>query len=299
MTSPNRLQTFETLARHASDLVHWVEGSGPVLDDSRPLDSAVRDTLDVTFIDAPLKLEPENILPADRTPKDLSVTHKPGLMVLWRLNAKDGRAMMGVQGVNESEVQHPISRPVEDAYKASATISDRANRLNPREVNLSDLGNFIDVKDPLAKGHEVKLYRSPLGTKMGSLGGLQGSVKWNTGEVASWAIITCEVTLKHTTGKRSFSAQADINGDFRLAFSSLPFPKKEGDERPPYKCTLKAKALKSASGQAWHQPDDFVDAEVKKLNADEFSTSIDLDFHAGSIQRLKSSGSDAYLVLKT
>ena len=106
------------------------------------------------------------------------------------------------------------------------------------------------------------------------------------------------MTLKHTTGTHSYSAQADINGDFRLAFASLPFPKKEGDSRPPYACKLSVSALKTTSEEAWHQPDDFIDAELKKLDVDAFSASIDFNFHTGKTQRLKSLDSDVFLIIK-
>jgi len=292
----SNFQVFETQARHASDLVHWVEGSGPVFEDARPLAHALANSLEISLIDAPLKIDPENILLADRTPSDLSLTHKPGVTVLWRLNAGNDKTLIGVYSKTDSADAR--TRPLEATYKVSGTIVDKQKRVNPREFNLVDVGNFIDVSDPAAKGHEVKLYRSPLGTQMGSLGGLQGRIQWDTDEAASWAIITCEVTLKHTTGTHSYSAQADINGDFRLAFASLPFPKKEGDSRPPYACSLSVSALKTASKEAWHQPDDFVDAELKKLDADEFNVSIDFDFHTGKTQRLKSLASEAFLIIK-
>lgn len=296
MSLQSNFSIFETQARHASDLIHWVEGSGPLLQESRPLANALNNTLEINLLDAPLKLATENILLSDRTPSDLSLTHKPGISILWRLNAQGEHTLISVH--DKSNTSDANNRPVEDAYKVSGTIADRHKRINPREFNLVDVGNFIDVSDPDAKGYEVKLYRSPSGTQMGSLGGLQGRMQWDTGEVASWAIITCEVTLKHTTGTRSYSAQADINGDFRLAFSSLPFPKKEGDSRPPYVCVLSVKALKTASEEAWHQPDDFVSAELKKLDVNEFNASIGFDFHAGKTQRLKSLDSDAFLIIK-
>lgn len=296
MSTSFNINIYETLVRHASDLVHWIEGSGPVLQESRPLAGGFSEHLEFTLIDAPLKLDPESVLVADRTPSDLSFTHKPGTTVLWRLRAKDNETLTNVQKKTDSA--DLLKRPVEDGYKVSGTVSDKQRRINPREFNLVDVGNFIDVSDPAARGHEVKLYRSPLGTQMGSLGGLQGRVLWDTGEAASWAIITCQVTLKHTTGTRSYSAQADINGDFRLAFASLPFPKKEGDSRPPYACKLSIAALKSVSGEEWHQPDDFISAELKKFDADEFNASIDLNFEAGKKQRLKSFGSDELLILK-
>jgi len=306
MSLRHNFQVFETQARYASDLVHWVEGSGPVFDQPRPLAHALENTLEINLLDAPLKIDPESILLTDRTPSDLTLTHKTGVMILWRLNANDSKTLISAHAKNSSADAR--TRPLETAYKVSGTISDQQKRVNPREFNLVDVGNFIDVSDPLAKGHEVKLYRSPMGTQMGSLGGVQGRIQWDTGEIASWAIITCEVTLKHTTGTHSYSAQADINGDFRLAFASLPFPKKEDDSRPPYACTLTVSALKSASQQKWHQPDDFVTAELKELvgddeegedeDEDEFSESIDFDFFTGKIQRLKSMGSDAFLIIK-
>lgn len=296
MSLLSNFSVFETQARHASDLIHWVEGSGPILEDARPLANALTHTLDIQLITAPLKLNAESILPADRTPSDLVLTHKPGVTVLWKSRAQNDERLISVH--DKDNTADAYVRPVEDAYKVSGTIVDKQKRINPREFNLSDVGNFIDVSDPAAKGHEVKLYRSPLGTQMGSLGGLQGRLQWDTGEVASWAIITCKVTLKHTTGTRSYSAQADINGDFRLAFSSLPFPKKEGDSRPPYVCQLSVSALKTASEATWHQPDDFVSAELKKLDVDEFNASIGFDFHAGTTQRLRSLASDAFLIIK-
>lgn len=296
MSLISNFSVFETLARHASDIIHWVEGSGPVLQDARPISNAVNRDLDIKLITAPLKLDTENVLLSDRTPTDLSLTHKPGVTVLWRINASDGKTLTSIH--SGADFENALNRPVEDTYKVSGTIADKQSRLNPREFNLVEAGNFIDISDPAAHGHQVKLYRSPKGTQMGSLGGLQGRVQWDTGETASWAIINCEVTLKHTTGTRSYSAQADINGDFRLAFAQLPFPKKEGDSRPPYVCKISVKALKSSSAEMWHQPDNFISVELKKITANEFSTSINLDFHAGQIQRLNSSGSDIFLIIK-
>ena len=170
MSLRSNFQVFETQARHASDLVHWVEGSGPVFDDARPLAHALANTLEINLIDAPLKIDPENILLVDRTPSDLSLTHKPGVTVLWRLNASDDKTLISVHTKNNSA--NARTRPLEAAYRVSGTVSDKQKRINPREFNLVDVGNFIDVSDPSAKGHEVKLYRSPMGTQMGSLGGL-------------------------------------------------------------------------------------------------------------------------------
>lgn len=296
MSSSFSTNIYETLARHASDLVHWVEGSGPVLADSRPLGGNLSDDLQIALLDTALKNDPDTASAADRTPSDLTLTHKPSLMVLWRIRARDDSTLGSVQG--GSDPASVIERPLEDSYKVSGTVVDKRNRINPREFNLADVGNFIDVSDADAKGHEVKLYRSPLGTRLGSLGGLQGRLQWDTSEPASWAIITCEVTLLHTTGTRSYSAQADINGDFRLAFASLPFPKMQGNSRPPYACTLSIRILKTASGERWHQPDDFAGAELKKLTENVFSASIDLDFIAGTTQRVTSSGSDDFLIVK-
>lgn len=284
----------ETLVQYASDLIHWVEGSGPISQQSRPMTGGIENNLKVELITAPLKLDSDNIAIADRTPSDLFITNKPGLTVLWRLDAANNQTLSYVQNSSDSV----LSRPIEEPYKVTGIISDKQNRINPREFHLTHAGNFIDVNDPLAKGHEIKLYRSVLGSKMGSLGGLEGRLQWDDGSVASWAIITCKVTLMHTTGTRSYSAQADKNGDFRLAFAALPFPKKEGDSRPPYQCELSISALKAVSGEEWHQPDDFISAELKKLDADEFNNSIELDFHTGNIQRLKSFNSDAFLILK-
>lgn len=287
---------YETLAQHASDLIHWVEGSGPLLQEPRPITGGIGNNLDIKLIKAPLKLSQADVVLADRTPSDLSLIHKPGLTVLWRLKAANNQTLNNIQG--KSDPSNLLNRPEENSYKVSGTIADKHNRINPREFHLTQVGNFIDVNDPLAKGHEIKLYRSVHGSKMGSLGGVDGRIQWDDGDVASWAIITCKVTLKHTIGIRSYSAQADVNGDFRLAFSALPFPKKEGDSRPPYQCELSISALKSVSGEKWHQPDDFMSAELKKLDADEFNNSIDLEFHAGTIQRLKSFNSDAFLIVK-
>ncbi len=289
-------KSSEVYVRHASDLVHWVEGSGPVLNELRPLASDANSELKITLIEAPKKMLPDDIQLQDRTPSDLKLTHKPGLSILWRLNAGNGQVLNQLKEKNDSDLL--IQRPLENSYRVNGTISDSLKKINPREFNLSDVGNFIDVSDASAKGHEVKIYRSPSGTKMGSIGGLQGRLLWDSGEVASWAIIICQVTLKHITGSRSYLAQADINGDFRLAFSALPFPKMEGDSRPPYECELSVTALKSVSGKKWHQPDDFIAAELKKINANEFSESIDLSFQSGTKQRVKSFSSDAFLVLK-
>ena len=76
--------TYETLAQHASDLIHWIEGSGSVLQESRPLTSGIGNNLDIKLISAPLKLDPANILLADRTPSDLSLTHKP--VYSWKVS---------------------------------------------------------------------------------------------------------------------------------------------------------------------------------------------------------------------
>ncbi len=296
MSFPYEINRFETLAQHASDLVHWVEGSGPILQQSRVIANGFANSLNISLIDAPSKLEQENILAVDRTPSDLSLTHKPGVTVLWRRTAANNLSMKNVQGKSDAETL--LNRPIEESYRVSGFIFDKQFHINPREFHLTNVGNFVDVKDASAKGHEVKLYRSVLGSKMGSLGGLEGCLQWNDGKVASWAIITCEVTLKHTTGTRSYSAQADIHGDFRLVFSALPFPKKEGEIRPPYRCKLSISALQSASGEQWHQPDDFVSVEIKEIDDNAFKDSIDFDFKTGTSQRLTSSNSDAFLIIK-
>jgi len=294
--SASKKNIYESLVQHASDLIHWVEGSGAMLDDARPLTAGLSNELNTRLIDHPSKLTPQNVSDEDRTPQDLKLSHKPGLAVLWRLRAKNGLTLSALR--KKTDPVEILDRPQEDPYKVSGLVFHEQQQINPREFNLNEVGNFIDVSDSAAKGFEVKLYRSPRGTTMGSLGGLFGRMQWSSGEPASWAIISCEVTLKHTTGTRSYNAQADINGDFRLAFASLPFPKKEGDSRPPYACKLSVKALKPASGEDWHQPDDFIPVELKKFDADEFATSIDLNFFAGKTQRLKSTASDAFLVIQ-
>ncbi len=206
-------------------------------------------------------------------PGDLQTLQRPGKMALWR---RPGTPMFSGMA-DESE----RARPVEDTFQIAGVVSDVEGLLNPRGFQLT-VGN--------GAGHPVVLYPSPTGTRFGKGGGLVGRVRFDaSGNPASWALLTLEVTASQSTTLH-FHAQADAKGDFMLATSRLP-PLPESVES--YSATLSIKASLSATAAEAVDPGSLVDMELGDLeDAGDFENPIELNVVPGDVRRLRSANKD-------
>lgn len=260
-------QILETLILPASDAIHFRDGSGLV---SKGLPPLPRENLAIRW---------------DSLPADVKLIRKPSMVALWR---NQGRITKGKASTEQKE------RVAESSYVVGGAIHDPTRTFNPRLFAVS-AGN--------AAGHALPLYRSPFGTRTGKWGFLHGNLIFADLDArpASWALLTLTVTIPVQPQARTltFQAQADINGDFILSLSGLPFIKKDA----PYEfhtATLKVNAAHAASGADIHDPDTLEPFTIKSIDSENFLAEFALDLTPDSILRMESNGAgdNRPLVLK-
>lgn len=183
----------ETLVRHASGAIYWVDGN--VVVGPPPL------------VDVALRVE------LDTAPRDLAVSKKRGKLVFWRRLPDRMHAVEPGRAKGDS-----LNRPAEAAYVVRGRVADPAGLFNPQRFALNAVGNGVVSRLPL--------YRSPLGTRVPKGGVLEGSLRFGPNQPASWALVELSVPLRSATGTvvppLRFLAQADRRGEFRLPLTLLP-----------------------------------------------------------------------------
>lgn len=149
MTPIRSVLVKETPDLHGSDVIRWLDGTSAAdLDLARmaPLDRP----LAVIFSTRPL---------------DLEWLHKRGRTALWRKPAAD------IVGGEASEAQR--SRPALPLFRIAGSVSDPSGSWHPRAFDLT-LGE--------GTGRALVLYPTPHATRLGSGGGLFGSLRFDGGE---------------------------------------------------------------------------------------------------------------------
>jgi len=264
------MNVSETVIHHASDWIDWIDASGSLT--SRP---RVNNPLQLVF---------------SKSPTDLTVISQKGRTRLWR-GAQEALHL----SVNGRASDAQLAYPATPTFILAGEVRDQQRRYNPRKFSIT-AGN--------AAGHSIELFRSPMGTRFASAGGLRGNVRFQDNSPASWAILSIEVTPL-VGSKLKFRAQADLHGDFVLAMDRLPALAKDVAHKQ-YTAKLTALALKAASGQEITDPDTFASAQIQDPDPDPppddddepvFANSIDLTVSPGTVATLTSKD-QPHLVLR-
>jgi hypothetical protein len=242
---------LETCLWHGSDWIAWIDRSG----DARP---GV-----LPLVDIPLEVKLTG-----RPPRDLSVVHKPGRTLLWRLQPETLRRTEPGE-VDAAGRQRPAVPP----YALEGELSDPSGKYLPRRFALN-VGTAV--------GHSVPVYRAPVNVRYQSAGGLQGRAVFADGTPAAWAVIEVTVTPP-LAGAMPFVTQADARGEFRLALNRLPALTKDAPASR-YDATVAVRASLAAAGAASINPDLLPAVQVNAL--------ANLKITPGRVDRLHSAGSD-------
>ncbi|MCG6942859.1 MAG: carboxypeptidase regulatory-like domain-containing protein [Thiohalocapsa sp.] len=269
-----RLRVLETNLLHADGALVWLDATTGDPDDTETM-SSIRDPLAVTLTSHP---------------RDLRWLAKPGRLVLWR--RPSGPMIRG-------EADHAeLARPTLTPYRIAGTAADPTGRFNPLRFDLTVTGSA---------GQPLLLYRSPFGAHTasgpdtGAGGVLEGTLRYEAtgdpaldGQPARWALLRLDVTLvpadaDNPAQVRSFVAQADANGDFRLLLRRLP-PLSDGVDH--YGASLSIQAPVGAAADA--PPVAGLDAmHIGAVAAPfGFAPALALDISPGGVKRIDSTGRD-------
>lgn len=250
----------ETLVLHASDFVEWIDASG--------VQGVPRRTVPAQGLDIRLT----------QAPSDLKLIHKTAGTALWR------REPEGLCLVIDGEAMPADLVPPEEAvFAVAGEVRDRAGIFLPRRFAF-DAGKRT--------GHRLRLFRSPLGTRLGSAGGLYGRLALEDGTPVPWALLELRVTPPLAT-PLDFVAQSDGQGEFRLSLERLPALTKDAPATT-YSGTLK---LRAAAGGM--NPDSLPQARIRGAGSGNaaFKTELKVDIAPGRTATLASPGRDV-LVLR-
>lgn len=250
----------ETLVLHASDFIEWLDASGP--------QAVARRTLPAQNLDVRLT----------QAPSDLRLIHKSAGTALWR-REPEGLCLV----IDGEAMPADLVPPAEALYPLAGEVRDRAGIFLPRRFVL-DAGRRA--------GHRLRLFRSPLGTRFCSAGGLHGRTLLEDGTPVPWALLELRVTPPLAT-PLDFVAQSDARGEFRLSLERLPSLTKDAPA-PTYPATLTLRAAADGTN-----PDTLPAARVRGTGSGNaaFKTELKVDIAPGRIATLASPGRDA-LVLR-
>ena len=250
-----RLRILETNILHASDVIYWLDGS------TAPEEGDM------------LRLRQPVAIDFSSKPADVTALHGAGRTALLR---------RAVDTLVDGEADDTAKAfPAAVLYTVAGAAEDPSGRYVPRRF-------AIDVGD--ASGHSLVLYPTPLATRFGRAGGLYGTLRFDATEgSAVWALLTLRVTTALGT-VRTFRAQSDARGDFRLALNRLP-PLPEGIDS--YAAELAVAADESARADSPATPDDFSVMGLGDLEApDSFANPLRLDIQPGEVRLLRSANRD-------
>jgi hypothetical protein len=255
-----KVNVLETSIMHASDIVYWLDGTSGA--------NSVESDLQ--------RLDCEMSINFATKPRDLEIVHKKGCMAMWRrsdVTLVSGRAQ-------EADLQYPGG----DSYLIEGVVRDKDGLYNPRRFSITAGG---------ASGHTVVMYPSPKGARFGKGGGLIGSLRFQSDNApAAWALLELEVTVAPNS-KMHFKAQADGNGDFRLAMNRLP-PLTENVDS--YEAELSVRADDTASADAPIDPAELSEMEIGRLEHSGFESEVELEVRPGEVQHIKSHDEDTLIV---
>lgn len=254
-----QVNVLETPILYASDVIYWLDGS------------SAQSASDMQRINSEL------VLQLDTRPTDLQLLHTRGKTVLWR--RADGKIVAG--NAEDADKQRSES----DTFMISGIVSDLQRRYIPRRFSL-------EVGD--SAGHQLELYPTPFGTRLGRGGALQGTLRLVDGITpVPWAMMTLIVDL--TVGDDLIiHAQADEHGDFVIAMHRLP-PLLESVEH--YSATLSIRASIEATADEPVDPADLVSMRLGSIDVeDSFADAINLFVVPGSIGLIRSFERDHVVV---
>ncbi len=257
------MAALETVVRHASDWIDWIDRSGLLAPDHAP---RVRLPLDV-------RLEPP-------LPPGLTLHHKTGQTVLWR--ERSGSLLYVLDG---DATPADVEPPTETAYSLTGTVADLAGRFLPRRFAIS-AGN--------AAGHAVDLYRSPAGTRFQAAGGLRLSLARPDGSPLPWALVEVTVTPP-VGGARQFIGQADARGELNLPLSRLPALTRDAPATS-YSATLAVRAVPGAMAEQTVDPDSAVGVDLRDPFSGTPGPTGNLLVEPGRITRVTSPAADHLIV---
>ena len=257
------MAALETVVRHASDRIDWIDRSGLVSPDHAPP------------VTAPLLVTLDPGAPAD-----LVLHHKPGHSVLWRTRAG---ALLYVLDGDAAPAQ--LERPAQSGYALAGTVSDPAGRYLPRRFALT-AGN--------AAGHAVNLYRSPAGSRFRAAGGLQLRLARPDGTAVPWALVEVSVTPP-VGGARQFVGQTDARGELRLPLSRLPALTRDAPS-DSYPATLSVRAVAGAAAASPADPDAASTVNVRDPFSGNPGPTGTLMVEPGRITRVASPAADDLIV---
>lgn len=252
---------LETALTHGSDRLSVYEGTGFFAADHRPLVSRA------------LQLE------LSEYPRDLQVIAKRAQFVLLRRRPPAMQALVPGRAT-EGDLQPPLETP----YPIEGVLSDPGGRFNPRRIGLL-AGN--------RQQHWLPLYRSPLGTRLSSAGGIFGTAIYENGDPASWALVTAVV--QPTVGPAlPFRAQADGHGDFIVPLDRMPALNKDAPS-DTYNLTLTV-AADGNSGAPVSDPDAASAHRVGRVDNGIFDGSTEFEVQPGQRHRVATDGENRLVI---
>lgn len=248
--------TLETTILHGGSFIEWRCGSG----------YGAKEPLRIAPDDLRLSFEP----PLPR----LSIQHKARGTLLWPA-PRQARVVPGRAGAAD------LALPALPERQVKSVVVDVSGRYLPRAFDLT-LG--------VATQQTIALYASPLGTRYGSAGGIQGRLAFADGTVAAWALL--ELTVTPTLGgPLQFIAQADQHGEFRLALDRLPALTRDAPA-PSYGAKLSVRASASALATQPLDPAALTPVSIAKgKNAQgksQFASTLSLDITPGTVSPVTS-----------
>jgi hypothetical protein len=258
----------ETLIAHGSDWIEWLDASGLQAGGGQPL--------------APQRL----VLRLSSAPPDLGLVHKARATTLWRSRLAGMTAVVPGLGT-----QVDRAAPIRVAYDLAGVVVDADAGYLPRAFAL---------RPGAGTGVQVRLYRSSLGTRFGQGGGVQGRLLKEDGSGLPWALLSLSVQPL-AGGVMEYVAQADAQGEFRLALDRLPLLPKDAHVGS-YAAVLKVRASLACIPEQPADPDKFTAIQVcigkTTRKKPKFGTSLGLGIVPGTVTTVISPGQSA-LVLKS
>jgi len=244
---------LETIVRHASDVIRWIDGSSRPGHPNPP--------------PVPVQLEVELSV----APTDLRLFAKPGQTVLYRT------VPAGLQFHHDQAGEVP-DRPLQPGYTVAGTVSDPNGGYHPRTFS---------VTAGSATGQSVALFRALAQTRIPKAGALFGNVRFSDAEAAAWAVV--EFTAQRTGGPASpvvFRAQADSHGDFLLPLTWLPQNPAEIVSSPKPKLTIRAQ--QGLAKDAVVNPDTLPTVNIRSSASAAMGSEFDVTLDVGKAKRLTS-----------
>lgn len=256
------MRPLETLVLHGSGWLEAADASGVQGEARRPLPL---DRLRLQFSRAPADLQ--------------CVAQSSGRLALWRRRPEGLRRI-----VDGAAAPADLVPPAAGAFTLQGRLDDPQGQFLPRSFSLS-AGQ--------GGGHRLRVYRSSAGTPFGREGGLVGQVRDAAGRPLAWALLTLRVEPP-LAAALDYAAQADAQGEFRLALQRLPAGASADATFP---ARLGVRAAAAAPGAA-PDPDTLPAASIRTGDgADpQWRTELDFDVAPGRVASLTSPGQGALVL---